>query len=64
MLINYAVELFKPVSIEKMANRFKEVISQVIQDVNIKLDDIAISSDVLRLSAADLTEDRQSFDFD
>jgi non-ribosomal peptide synthetase component F len=41
--IEYSTHLFKPSTIEKMAERYLEIIKQVVEDKNIRLKDIVLS---------------------
>jgi hypothetical protein len=45
-LIEYCTELFKPGTIERFSKYFREIISAVIKNRNVKLKDIRISHDL------------------
>ena len=46
MLLRYSTELFKKSTVEKILNRYMDILKQVIEDINIKLKDIVVSHDL------------------
>jgi amino acid adenylation domain-containing protein len=45
MVLRYSTELFSLATIEKMKNHYIEILSQVVENLDIKLDDISLSHD-------------------
>ncbi|MCP5104229.1 MAG: AMP-binding protein, partial [bacterium] len=59
-IIEYSTQLFKKETIERFVTHFKEIISIVIKDIDIKLEDIAISH---TLVTATLSVSKEEFVF-
>jgi hypothetical protein len=62
MVLRYSTELFSLATIEKMKNHYIEILSQVVENMDIKLDDISLSHDY-SAARSDLTAaDDKDFD--
>lgn len=61
--INYKTSLFKRKTIESIGRNFNEVLSEIVNDRNIKLVDIAISHGLMAAKSHALIEDRGDFGF-
>jgi non-ribosomal peptide synthetase component F len=60
---HYRTKLFKEETIKMLIRNFKEVVSTVLDNKNIKLKDIAISLDLLAVKPDILQEDQGDFEF-
>jgi len=64
LTIEYAADLFKPTTIEKIKNHYFEIIDQIIKNKEIKLEDIILASDCLEVDPGQLNpEEFIDFDF-
>jgi acyl carrier protein len=63
MSLTYSTVLFKRTTAEKMAERFVEILEQVLKNSNIKLSEITISHDLLMIESGTLHDYREAFDF-
>ncbi|MGD2085951.1 MAG: amino acid adenylation domain-containing protein [Candidatus Aminicenantes bacterium] len=61
--INYRTSLFKRESIEQITRGFRQIISGLLKEPDIKLEDIAVSYNLLEANPADLLEDQGDFGF-
>jgi fengycin family lipopeptide synthetase D len=61
--INYRTSIFKRETIEQIIGSFKEIISSVLEEPDIKLEDIAVSYNLLEAKPACLPEDQDNFGF-
>ncbi|UCH97748.1 MAG: AMP-binding protein, partial [Candidatus Aminicenantes bacterium] len=59
----YAAQLFKRETIEKIANHFCEIIRQVIQNKNIPLKEIRLSKELLEARVNDINDLEEIFEF-
>jgi acyl carrier protein len=62
-MIEYCVKLFKEDTIKRFFGYFKEIMSYVVENENIKLEDIAISHDLLKAKISRSQEDIEGFQF-
>ena len=63
MIFSYAATLFKRSTIEKMAARFKDILSQVTADIDVRLKDITFIHDLINVPANIFKEDQNDFIF-
>jgi amino acid adenylation domain-containing protein len=61
--INYSTSLFKRETVERMAGGFTEVISEVVKNPDLTLEDIVVSYDLLEAAPGLQVEDRGDFGF-
>jgi non-ribosomal peptide synthetase component F len=61
--MNYSSELYKPSTIKKMGERFKEVLDQVVENVKIKLEDITLYEEMIDITSTRLREEVGDFEF-
>jgi amino acid adenylation domain-containing protein len=61
--INYRTSLFKRETIEQITGGFKEIISGLLKEPDIKLEDIAVSYHLLEAKSTDFFEDQGDFGF-
>jgi non-ribosomal peptide synthetase component F len=63
MLFSYSVKLFKQTTIEKMACRFQDILHQVLENIDVKIQDITFTHDLLNVSSNIYTGDQEDFEF-
>ncbi len=63
MSMIYAKELFKPETARKLADHYLEIAAQVVENMDIKLEDITLSSDLEELDSDLLQQDDGDFNF-
>jgi amino acid adenylation domain-containing protein len=61
--LRYYTALFKKSTIDKMAEHFVEIVRQVVENLEIKLEDITISIDLLAVTTNILEEAKGDFEF-
>ncbi len=61
--LEYSTALFKRATIEKMAERFIEIIKQVVDNKNIILKDITMSHQLTAIQSDNIFEDGEDFGF-
>jgi amino acid adenylation domain-containing protein len=61
--MNYSSELFKPSTIKKMGERFVEILDQVVKNREIKLRDIIVSQELVKVASTLLQEEQDDFEF-
>ena len=61
--ITYSTALFKPSSIERFRDWYVEILEQVTEQPDIKLEDIDVTMDLHNIRVAPLQEDAGDFDF-
>lgn len=61
--LEYSTRLFKPATIEKIGERYLEIIRQVVADKTIRLEDITLSHQVTALKSEIVIEDDDDFGF-
>jgi tyrocidine synthetase-3 len=59
----YAAQLFQGETIEKIANHFREIIQQVIQNKNIPLNEIKLSKELMEADVNDINDLEEVFEF-
>jgi non-ribosomal peptide synthetase component F len=63
MRMNYSGQLFKPLTIKKIGERFIEILAQVVQSKEIQLQDISLSQELVDVTPEVLREELGDFEF-
>jgi non-ribosomal peptide synthetase component F len=63
MKVNYSSELFKFSTVEKMGERFIEILEQVARNREIKLWEITLSQELLNVTSTILQQEQDDFEF-
>jgi acyl carrier protein len=61
--LTYKTGLFKRTTVEKMGQRYLDILKQVLENKDIKLEEITIDYDLLNVKPGILQEDKDDFDF-
>jgi hypothetical protein len=61
--MTYSSQLYKPLTIEKISERFIEILDQVVKDKEIQLQDISLSQELVHVTSAILQEEEGDFEF-
>ena len=61
--LTYKTGLFKRTTVEKMGQRYLDILKQVLENRDIKLEEITIDYDLLNVKPGILQEDKDDFDF-
>jgi acyl carrier protein len=61
--LTYKKGLFKRTTVEKMGQRYLDILKQVLENRDIKLEEITIDYDLLNVKPGILQEDKDDFDF-
>jgi non-ribosomal peptide synthetase component F len=63
MRISYASELFKPTTVQEIARNYREILEQVVENRNIRLKDIRITTGLLEANTGVFKEHPHEFGF-
>ncbi len=63
LVIKYSTHLYKKTTIEKFAQHYLEILEQVIENIDIKLEDIAISRETVDIQPGFRAQDYLEFNF-
>ena len=61
--INYSTELFKFSTVKKIGERFKEILHQVVENMEIKLEDITLSQELVDVTPGVFRQEVGDFEF-
>ncbi|MCP4147218.1 MAG: AMP-binding protein, partial [bacterium] len=63
LLLEYSTELYKKETAKKLTQHFGELLRQIVENINIKIDDITLSHSLLTAAPVKLDADELSFGF-
>jgi hypothetical protein len=63
MHIEYSTELFKPATVKKIAERYTDVLEQVVQNPDLKLKEVRLSYDLFPVKSVVYDDQQEDFDF-
>ncbi len=63
MKVTYSIALFKPSTVEKMAERYLNIVEQVLENPQVQLKDINVIHELVTVTATALRDKESDFDF-
>ncbi|MGD2085542.1 MAG: condensation domain-containing protein [Candidatus Aminicenantes bacterium] len=61
--VDYCTKLFKRETVERMVERFKEILNQVMEDKTVKLKDISLTLDYITVKPGGFKNEQEDFNF-